>query len=219
MTQNVGKGFDRLASTYDLWVRLVFGKKIEKAQCALLGELPKGGNVLLIGGGTGWLLKPLCWEVAPSRVLYIDASARMIEKAQAFVRREIPAWETKIEFLHGTQEAIAKTDHFDLIITPFFLDLFSKEELEAVFLQLKHQLNPQGTWYLIDFQTPNNFFQIPAQLLIWVMYRFFRFFTGMSGTRLIDPTPYFISHNFRLLHEKLFYLGMIKSQIWGKRSL
>lgn len=219
MTKDVGKGFDRLASTYDLWVRLVFGKALEKAQCALLDQLPQGGNILLIGGGTGWLLKPLCNQAKPEKILYIDASAKMIQKAQDFVRKEIPAWEGKIEFLQGTQEALPVSDHFDCIITPFFLDLFSQEELASVFTQLTQQLTPNGIWYLVDFQVAKQPFRIPAKMLIWIMYRFFRLFTGMSGTQLIDPTPYFSTHNYQLLTGKRFYLGMVKSQVWKRRSL
>ncbi len=214
--RRVGKGFDRLAGVYDLLVRLVFGRAIEKAQCALLEKLPPGGKILLIGGGTGWLLKPLCTQAKPAELLYLDASAAMIAKARAFARREIPQELEKITFLHGTQLDLTEQKMFDILITPFFLDLFSQKELPAVFEKLKQQLQPDGCWYLIDFQLPANAFRPFARALIWVMYRFFRLFTSMSGNKLCDPSSLFRDANFQLTHEKSFYLGMVKSQLWER---
>lgn len=219
MAKDVGKGFDRLAGSYDLLVRLVYGNSLQQAQSALLPALPQGRDVLLIGGGTGRLLKPLCLEAKPRHILYIDASAVMLQRAQAFVKKEIPSWENKISFLQGTQELLPDAGQFDVVITPFFLDLFSEEAFEAVFDRLALQLKPEGSWYLIDFQEAKGIFSVPSKILIWAMYRFFRLATGISGDRLIDPTPYFRRNRFSLQAEKLFYQGMVKSQLWKKESL
>lgn len=218
MNRDVGKGFDRLAAVYDLLVKIVFGRSLYRAQCAQLAHLPQGAELLLIGGGTGWLLKPLCEQAKPARISYVDASAHMIARAKAFVQKEIPQWEAHIQFIQGTQEDIPAIKSYEVIITPFFLDLFSEKDLPGVFQKLNASLDPEGYWYLIDFQVPKQRNKLFAKALIWLMYRFFRLFTGMSGTQLIDPTPYFQKHQFDLRHEKLFYGKMVKSQMWEKKK-
>ncbi|MEZ4686196.1 MAG: hypothetical protein R3B47_09055 [Bacteroidia bacterium] len=51
--------FNRLAPVYDFLASLVFGNRIRQAQRWLLDFIPEGSSILILGGGTGWILEEL----------------------------------------------------------------------------------------------------------------------------------------------------------------
>ena len=70
--------FDSVAGYYDKLSILVFGTAMRRAQTAHLHDIPLGRNVLILGGGTGWLLSELSAVNPTCKVWYIDASSKMI---------------------------------------------------------------------------------------------------------------------------------------------
>ncbi len=78
--------FDWIAPYYDWLTRLVFGRSIRRAQRHFLGQIPPGARVLVVGGGTGWLLVDLLKRPAVTHVTYLEASAVMLRLAQQKVQ-------------------------------------------------------------------------------------------------------------------------------------
>jgi ubiquinone/menaquinone biosynthesis C-methylase UbiE len=76
-------GYDKLAPVYD-WLAVFFvGKQIQQAQLKWLSYLSDRKKLLILGGGTGWML-PAVFQINPNLVIhYVDASAKMIAQAQA----------------------------------------------------------------------------------------------------------------------------------------
>ena len=80
------KGFDLIAPYYDSLARLVFGDSIRHCQLEYLDKIPPGAQVLILGGGTGWLLGELM-KINPScRVWYLESSIKMLEMTKGKVR-------------------------------------------------------------------------------------------------------------------------------------
>jgi ubiquinone/menaquinone biosynthesis C-methylase UbiE len=73
--------FDRIAPVYDRLADIVFGTAILDAQRTHLHALNDAREILILGGGTGRLLRDLLGQNAKSRVTYVEASQRMIELA------------------------------------------------------------------------------------------------------------------------------------------
>jgi len=119
--------FDRVAPVYDTLARFVFGRNMHRAQTVFLKDIAPGGHVLILGGGTGWLLAELLSLNPNCKVLYIDASIRMIEMAR---RKTVGS--SDIVFIHGTEKSIPPGLTFDAIITHFYLDLFDYESCAKV---------------------------------------------------------------------------------------
>src|SRR5688572_26928794 len=112
-------GFNRIARYYDVLKRLVFGNAIRNSEIAFLECLTPGGNVLILGGGSGEILGPL-FQVNPGcRVWFVEASSRMISKA---VYNLPEASRGNVCFIHGTEGSLPPNVVFDGIITNFFLD-------------------------------------------------------------------------------------------------
>jgi ubiquinone/menaquinone biosynthesis C-methylase UbiE len=53
------KNFDFIAPYYDFLSKLIFGKRLRIAQTSLLSKIPRHQRILLVGGGTGWILPEL----------------------------------------------------------------------------------------------------------------------------------------------------------------
>ena len=112
-------GFDKLAPYYDRLTRLVYGKSIKDSQEQFLSQVRFGSSVLIVGGGTGKILKKL-FAIPGIAITYVDASEEMINRAKDQVYNSECS-----TFIHTKISEFNADDQFDYIITPFFLDLFN----------------------------------------------------------------------------------------------
>lgn len=168
--------FETIARIYDPLAKLVFGRSIIDAQLCFLNRLPKNGTVLIIGGGTGWLL-PVIFKHAPQlEVTYVEASATMLNKAKQQVTRD-----NKVIFILGTEYDIPQGVLYNVIITNFFLDLFKESHLKDVVRKLRSHLMGNGTWIVTEFTEGEKYWQ---KILLWLMYRFFRATCNIEADRL-----------------------------------
>jgi tRNA (cmo5U34)-methyltransferase len=203
-------GFNRIARYYDPLTRLVFGKAILNSQLEFLSSVPRGSTVLIVGGGTGGMLPSLLRRNPPGSILYIEASSEMLKLAE----RNVPAeFTTKIEFVHGTHDSLPDGMQFDVIITNFFLDLFPDGEVGTICQQLSSRLRQHGLWLISDFVKGDKWWH---GMMLWTMYRFFRFASGISGSRLSSWEEHLRTSGLRATASKLFFRGFIKSGLYTK---
>lgn len=179
---NAGGGFDWIAPVYDALAFVVFGHRLQQAQAAFLNHIPPDASVLLVGGGTGWLLEQLLLNCHPKRVLYLEASAQMLARAsRRMVRHSVLG---SVEFRLGDENSLKPDERFDVVLTPFVLDLFTEETLRSQLIpQLLKAMNPRGLWIVTDFVQPRRNWQ---KLLLWLMIRFFRLTAGMKAKTLAN---------------------------------
>lgn len=116
----------------------------------------------------------------------------------------------RITFRLGTEDSIKETNEFDAVLTFFFLDLFSHEELRRVITKIKAALKPNAYWLVSDF---NNATWWHARMLS-IMYTFFRISTGLRNKRLPDWTGLLLESNLRVLENKMFFGNFIKSDLY-----
>lgn len=169
--------FDRVAFLYDAMARLVFGKTIAEAQKYFLKDIADGSLVLILGGGTGRLAKELLKAKPNCRIVYVEASSRMIELA-----RKETGHSDKINFFHGTEENIPAIK-FDVVITNFYLDMFTPESLAGVSARIKSALKTHSLWIATDFVDEKKWWQA---LLLKLMYWFFRSACRIESQTLPD---------------------------------
>ncbi|UOQ74624.1 class I SAM-dependent methyltransferase [Hymenobacter cellulosilyticus] len=114
-------GFDRVAPFYDPLARLVFGNALQRAQQAALAGLPAGRpRVLIIGGGSGWVLGEVLQRRPDSRVLYLEASAMMLAKSRATLLHTTPDRAAQVEFRLGTEQDLRPTSRSTCLSPSFF---------------------------------------------------------------------------------------------------
>ena len=76
------RGYGLIAPFYDHLVKLVFGDKLKELQCSFLKKIQSNDKVLILGGGTGWILEEIDSVCVNTDIVYIDKSPSMIKRAK-----------------------------------------------------------------------------------------------------------------------------------------
>jgi ubiquinone/menaquinone biosynthesis C-methylase UbiE len=204
--------YDRIASYYDLLAHIVFGNQLVAAQNHFLPDLDDPKRILVFGGGTGHMMVPLLQLYPDACIHYLESSAAMISKAKARIAPD----SNSVSFTCGTeQELTDKANSYDLIITPFVLDIFKEKYLKSVFKLLFDALSSGGKWIQTDFYVDQS---SPGwqKLMIWLMYKFFRVAARQQNQILPDFDTYFEKFPLRLLARKSFYHRMVRTHLYIK---
>jgi tRNA (cmo5U34)-methyltransferase len=170
----LARGFNRLAPMYDSLALLVIGKGIRTSQLYFLNHLKEKKELLILGGGTGWIL-PFILKLNPNlHIDYIDVSSNMIDKAKVNATESL-----NVRFIEGTEGSIPNKK-YDCVITNFYLDLFNDEQLNLVIKKIKGSLTSNSCWIATDFVSNKKW----HKAMLWIMYKFFSFATGLKTSAL-----------------------------------
>lgn len=210
-------GFDRVAPFYGTLARLVYGDALEQAQASLLPHLPDMGSVLVIGGGSGWLLEQLLKTGKQLDILYLDAAPAMLQRAQYRYERIQQPHQCSVSFRLGNEQALQPNEQFESIITPFLLDLFPPPRLQQLMQTLAATLTPHGRWLFADFWPVQHPPPLKLQLLIRGMYTFFGLVSGVKAKQLPDYAFHFKSLGFKQKFSCSFYGGMVQAKVFLKQ--
>lgn len=211
MTAN---NYNNVAPYYDILERLVFGNALTKAKIHFLNRLAKKGNILLIGGGTGMLVSPLLGQSHSTTIYFVEKSEKMLESAA----RKIPTHQkNRVKLLHGDENVIPEFIKFDTIITNFFLDQFTEQQLIRLISILYNKLLPNGQWLYTDFVLEKQLRHFWWQMvLVQVMHIFFKITTNLSSKRLININPYFDGLKLSLMGQKKYYKDLVVTSIYER---
>lgn len=204
--------YDKIADHYDTLSRLVFFKSQVNAQINQLPYIQKNSHVLIVGGGTGWILEELS-NIYPIglKIVYVEISAKMIALSQKRNYKN-----NHVEFVNIGIEDFKTDVLFDAILTPFLFDNFVEQRAAKVFGQLNEYLKIDGLWFQVDFslnKTNGNWWKC---LLLRSMYGFFKLLGIVEAHKLIDMNPYFFKANYLIVEERLYYGSFIKATIFRK---
>jgi tRNA (cmo5U34)-methyltransferase len=207
----VTNNFNFLAPIYDGLAKIIFGGSLRKAQLLYLEEIPKNSHILILGGGTGWILEELDRLDKLLRITYVELSKTMMSKSMA----KAPFKNIEVKFLHG--DAIdLDLPLCDVLVTNFFLDVFTEENLRLIMAKLNAVLLPNGRWLCTDFVLIGHFLK---KMLIKFMYLFFRITANLEGNRLLDFEKYFEELEFKKARSKKYYAGMIEAACYSRSTL
>ena len=212
--------FNFIAPVYDQLASWVFGQSIKQAQLDTLTWIPLNATVLIIGGGTGWYLKALLEQHKVKKVVYIEASEKMLALTRKKIASLLPELTTsEIEFRLGTEDTLYPAEQFDIVVTHFFLDVFEPVQLKKIAYQLKNVLYPSGLWLIADFRLAEQNIGIRylwKKLLVKSMLLFFRITSRITARQLPDFAALFTAMNMKLVNEHSYYKGLIVSAVYRK---
>lgn len=205
-------GFDSLASCYDLMEELLAGKRLALCRTAYLGRIPPPEKALILGEGHGRFLDRLLTTYPETRVTCIEQSTQMIGISRKRLESKNLSL-SNIRFIHGDARGWqpGANDHYDLIVTHFFLDCFPAHELETLIPKIANCGKPGSRWLLSDFHEPTygKLRRLRAQSILWLMYRFFRLATAIPARDLTDPLPLLEKSGFKMEERKEFEYGLL----------
>jgi ubiquinone/menaquinone biosynthesis C-methylase UbiE len=201
--------YDRSAWFYDLLSRMVFGCAQVNAQVCMLKHIPAGANVLIVGGGTGWILAEIS-KIHPMglHITYIEISASM-----NILARNRNIGNNKVHFITDAIEHYNASNSFDVVITPFLFDNFSEQTASKVFVHIHEMLSTNACWLYTDFQLTGKWWQKP---LLKAMYTFFKLLGNIETSHLPEVNNYFEVHGYTLKEEKTFYADFIISKAYQR---
>lgn len=205
--------FGRVTFAYDFLARLVFRNEIKNSQTTYLNKIPSGSRVLIIGGGTGWIIPELFKSTSPSQLVYLEASEKMIQKAKS--KSDAVAL-NKTVFILGTEQNIPALEQFDVILTHFFFDVFPPSEYNRIAQILYSSLKQDGLWTISDFDHRQHKWWKTA--LVKSMYLFFKLFCNLQTNKLGNTQTFFNEMKMNLEEEHFFYQHMIYARLYKKQS-
>lgn len=198
-------GFDPIAKIYDKLARIVFGRSIRDSQLHFLSLIPVNAEILILGGGTGWILNEILKIKPASRIWYVEASAEMISLSKK------NSVSTNICFIHGTEDNIPPSQNFDVVVTNFYLDLFAYEKLPEVIDKILPRLKREFIWIATDFVNEGKWWQ---NVLLKIMYFFFGIVSNIDSKHLPDWISILQKSRLHLIDSKCFYSGFIKTSVF-----
>jgi ubiquinone/menaquinone biosynthesis C-methylase UbiE len=201
--------YDNAALFYDKLSRLIFGEALIRSQVYLLPFIPAGANILIVGGGTGWILEEIA-KVHPSGldITYVELSAKMTA-----LSRKRKVGDNQLVFVNDAIENVRLDADYDVVITPFLFDNFTEGNLPEVFGHIHQALKQNGLWLCTDFQITGALWQ---KALLKSMYLFFKLLCGIETTKLPDITTQFAKHGYKKKSAKTFFADFMMSTQYQK---
>ena len=205
--------FDSVAWCYDFLSQLVFGSKIKRSQLILLDHIKNNSKVLIIGGGTGWIIKELLAVKKVLQIDYVESSLKMLDKA-----RSINSMHTNmlVKFIHGDENAVEQDGYYDVVLACYFFDLFPKNRLEDIVFKLTNSLKQNGSMLVADFML-NEKSTIIQRLLLKVMYLFFNVLCNVEAKSLAPLEAVFKKNGLKKIISVDTYGGFIRSEVYIKQ--
>ncbi|WP_185153661.1 methyltransferase domain-containing protein [Fulvivirga lutimaris] len=203
--------FNFIAPVYDKLGRLIFGNNLIDSQKAMLKHLKEGNHILILGGGSGEILKELDKQKIHLTISFVELSPKMIRLAKA----RQPFKNIEVTFI--CQNALAiNPPNADVVITNYFLDVFALANLTLIMKKIENSLSTSGIWLCTDFRKTNSIFK---NGLIKLMYLFFKIFSQLEANVLQDFEVQFETLGYKKIDSKFYFGKMIESCTYQKPNL
>ena len=204
--------FDPVAGIYR-WLEIVtFGNSLWQCRCTFLEELQSCRNALVIGDGDGRFTARLLRENPSIRVDALDGSREML---RALIRNA-GAHTDRVRVHHAdAREWTPASPPYDAIVTHFFLDCLTTEEISALACRLRDCITPTARWIVSEFAIPRGAFGWAiARPLVGALYLAFRLLTGIQVSRLPNYHDAMVESGFRISRNRDASSGLLVSEVW-----
>jgi len=202
---------DGIARWYRALEYLVFGRALERRRLEFMNRMTDARSVLILGDGDGRFTAEFVRRNPEAKVDSIDLSPRMIKIA----KRRAGDLASQVNFRVGDARTVSLAGKYDLVVTHFFLDCFTDQELDAVVARVSEHCEPGASWVLSEFALPEGGLpRIGARLLIRFMYFCFWVLTGLTVKNLPPCARIMANFGFRLNERRVALGGLLASEMW-----
>jgi len=209
-------GFDRLARWYRALELAAFGRDLERARFAFLGRLARSREILLLGEGDGRCAQRLSQLAPEARILCVDSSPGMIERAER--RLAGSAARERVAFACADLLQFAPDPgRFDAVATFFVLDCFDAAGVESIVSRTAAALRPGALWLFADFVLPRQgLARLRARVWLASLYAFFRWETGLAVSSLPPSQEILERSGWLTMASRELQRGMIRSCVLAR---
>jgi SAM-dependent methyltransferase len=204
--------FDRLAKIYK-WMELVtFGPFLTRCRENFLTELVPARRAVVLGDGDGRFTAKLLRVNSRARIDAVDASPAMLHGLLRRARHNAGHISAHCADARNWQPA---NPPYDLVVSHFFLDCLTTEEVHVLAEKIRGAVSPSATWIVSDFAVPRNLFgRCIARPLVWLLYRAFRILTGLKIRSLPDHHCALRNAGFSMTRRQTWLCGLLVSEMW-----
>ncbi|MGA8728529.1 MAG: methyltransferase [Terracidiphilus sp.] len=204
--------FNPLARAYK-WMELAsFGPWLWRCRCVFLGELGTCRNALILGDGDGRFTARFLRQNPAVQIDAVDVSRAMLEA----LARNAGTLTGRVRLhLADVRRFEPPSPSYDLIVTHFFLDCLTSDEVAALAEKLRGRMTPSARWLISEFAVPRGWFgRLLARPLIAVLYLAFGLLTGLSVRRLPNHRAALTQVGFNLIRQRELLGGLLISELW-----
>lgn len=193
---------------------LTFGPALQRRRCEFLDQTVSDRAALILGDGDGRFTAEFLQRNKTTFVDSVETSESMLRLAAARIARlqEAPS---RVRQLRQDIRAAQLSGTYDLVITHFFLDCFTTEDLQELVPRITAHLRPGGRWVISEFQIPSR--GLPrylAKLIIKALYFSFAILTGLETRQLPDYRRVLQTNGYRRTDSRTGLAGMLVSEMW-----
>jgi len=210
--------FGRFALAYAPVEWLSFGRALSRRRECFLAhpQVATAERVLVLGDGDGRFTAALLARNPAAQVTAVDVSAPMLAHLERRVRAKVPNAQLDLRCADIRCWPVPH-ESYDLVVSHFFFDCFTTEDIASVIERVTPTLAPDAIWLVSDFAIPSHPFWTPvAKLLLRVLYVTIGSLTGLEHTRLPDYQTALRSAHFELCQIETALGGTLRSEIWRK---
>lgn len=204
--------FNGLARAYRWMEWLSFGPCLWRCRCAFLDNMTSSRAALVLGDGDGRFTARLLEENQTILIDAVDASPSMLARLIQNAGRN----SARVRIHPADARSWEPTDaDFDLIVSHFFLDCLTTDEVAALATKLRPCVTDHAQWVVSEFAIPDRgFVRLAALLVVASLYLAFGLLTGLKVRRLPSHRDALKQAGFFLASEHQWLGGLLVSELW-----
>jgi trans-aconitate methyltransferase len=210
--------FDSLARVYRWLEYFSFGPKLQTCRTRFLSQCSAARQALILGDGDGRFTARLVAMNSVVQAHAIDSSAAML----AALRGRVQLIQSGADARLSTTQADLRrwspsNGGYDLVVSHFFLDCLTDNEVAALVERLRPHLAEKAVWLVSEFSIPKRSWQrVPSRLLIRCLYLAFSWMTGLRVQQLPDYVTALEGHGFVRSQQASYLGGLLVSEVWER---
>jgi ubiquinone/menaquinone biosynthesis C-methylase UbiE len=191
---------------------LSFGPSLWRCRRAFLSDLMLSRRALILGDGDGRFTARLLKENSSVHADAVDASSAMLSQ---LIRRCGSNADRVQPNLADARAFILPSRNYDLIVTHFFLDCLTSNEVASLATRLRAHVRPGAAWLVSEFAIPQSWFgRVFARPLVAILYLAFGILTGLKVRHLPNHRKAFAQAGFTLRKHRRWLCGLLVSELW-----
>jgi cyclopropane fatty-acyl-phospholipid synthase-like methyltransferase len=216
MAEDAPPNFDRVALIYRYAEYASLGPMLQRARTHFLPRLLESRRATVIGDGDGRFLARWLAVNQTMQALAVDSSESMLELLRSNCVAASTSALERLNTRHISAFDVTPAPGSDTVVSHFFLDCFTQQQLEVLVRSYAQNLPAGALWLLSDFALPHSAWLRPvAAIYIRCLYFAFRILTGLRVTHLPDPQKALTNAGFTLIARQEWLKGFVYTELWS----
>jgi SAM-dependent methyltransferase len=204
--------FNGLAHIYRWMEWCSFGPFLWNCRCAFLDRLRLHRRAFVLGDGDGRFAARLLQENSSIALDAVDASSAMLAELED---RAVANRARLRKHVADARSFLPLRRDYDLVITHFFLDCLTTEDVIRLAARLRKHVAEDATWIISEFAVPPGWYgRAIARPLIAALYWAFGWLTGLEIRRLPSYRSALLRAGWSLQQERKWLGGLLVSELW-----